>query len=231
VLGFLAVRNERLRLPAVLDHYRRLGIDRFVAVDNGSDDGTEDLLGEMLDVRLYRATGSYGASSFGLDWLHPLLDELADNHWALTFDADELFVYPRCEQVGLHDFCSFLDRADNDSVFAIMLDMYSDKSIAATSYHVGESLLETCPYFDPGPYDVMRDTTFPTVLLFGGPRRRVFWSLDTPLSPPCVSKGSTREMAARLPLQGWRTRDGLRASATRRREWRLAAFQISERLP
>ena len=195
VLGILAVRNERLRLPVVLDHHRRLGVDRFIVVDNASDDGTEDLLAAMRDVQLYRATGQYGACSLGWDWLHPLLDELADNHWILTFDADELFVYPRCEQIGLQEFSGFLDRAGSDSVFAIMLDMYSEKSVTATSYRPGESLLEACPYFDSGPYDVIRDAAFPTFRLLGGPRRRVFWSPDTPLHPPSVSK---------IPFLRWR---------------------------
>jgi hypothetical protein len=84
ILGFLSVRNEALRLPAMLNHHRRLGVDQFVIVDNDSDDGTRDLLAAMPDVQLYSAPGSYAAAGFGHGWLHPLLDALADNHWALT---------------------------------------------------------------------------------------------------------------------------------------------------
>jgi glycosyltransferase involved in cell wall biosynthesis len=194
VLGFLVVRNERLRIPATLDHHRRLGVDKFVVVDNGSDDGTLDILNAMPDVRLYRTTDSYSARQFGLEWLHPLLDEIGQNHWTLTIDADELFIFPNCERVGLHDFCRFLDRSGADSVFAILLDMYSDKSIAATSYQPGNSLISTCEFFDPGLYQILRRNVFPTFELNGGPRRRRFWRPDTPFVPPTVSK---------VPLVKW----------------------------
>jgi len=194
VLGFLAVRNEALRLPAVLDHHRRLGVDQFVIVDNDSNDGTRDLLAAMPDVRLYSARGSYAASKFGLEWLHPLLDELADHHWALTLDADELFVFPCCERLTLHQLCHFLDREGSDSIFAILLDMYSRSSIAATAYRQGEALLDSSPFFDPGPYAILRDSLFPTFELRGGPRARAFWTPTTPFFSPTVSK---------VPLVKW----------------------------
>ena len=195
ILGFLAVRNEALRLPAVLDYHRRLGIDQFVIVDNDSDDGTRDLLATMPDVRLYSVSDSYAASSFGLGWLHLLLDELADNHWALTFDADELFVYPRCERLTLPQLCRFLDREGSDSVFTILLDMYPESSIAATAYRQGEALLDACPFFDPGPYAILRSPWFPTFELRGGPRARAFWTPATPFDSPTVSK---------VPLVKWK---------------------------
>jgi hypothetical protein len=195
VLGFLTVRNEALRLPAVLDHHRRLGIDQFVIVDNDSNDGTRDLLAAMPDVRLYSASGSFAASTFGLQWLHPLLDELADNHWALTLDADELFVFPRCERLTLHQLCDFLDRRGSDSMFAILLDMYSQSSIAATAYRQGEALLDASPFFDPGPYAKVLAPVFPYYELRGGPRARAFWTPTTSFVPPTVSK---------VPLVKWR---------------------------
>ena len=39
VLSFTTLRNEEMRLPFFLDHYRRLGVGHFLIVDNGSDDG------------------------------------------------------------------------------------------------------------------------------------------------------------------------------------------------
>ena len=194
ILGFLSVRNEALRLPAMLNHHRRLGVDQFVIVDNDSDDGTRDLLAAMPDVQLYSAPGSYAAAGFGHGWLHPLLDALADNHWALTLDADELFVYPHCERLTLPQLCRFLDREGSDSVFTILLDMYSQSNIAATVYRQGEPLLDACPFFDPGPYTIVRGPLFPTFELRGGPRARAFWTPTTPFFPPTVSK---------VPLVKW----------------------------
>src|SRR5262249_15628935 len=44
IVVVIAVRNERLRLPYLLEHHRRLGATRFLVIDNGSDDGSVELL-------------------------------------------------------------------------------------------------------------------------------------------------------------------------------------------
>ena len=44
ILAFVTLRNERVRLPYFLEYYRRIGVGHFLIVDNGSDDGSRDLL-------------------------------------------------------------------------------------------------------------------------------------------------------------------------------------------
>ena len=41
-------------LDDFLRHYRALGVDRFVVLDNGSTDGSVDLLARQPDVDLYQ---------------------------------------------------------------------------------------------------------------------------------------------------------------------------------
>jgi hypothetical protein len=69
ILLFSTVRNERVRLPYFLTYYRRLGIDHFLIVDNGSDDGTREYLADQPDVsRLVtppRATSSRASAWTG----------------------------------------------------------------------------------------------------------------------------------------------------------------------
>jgi Glycosyl transferase family 2 len=193
ILAFAAVRNEALRLPYFLDYHRALGVDRLFIADNGSDDGTRDLLLARDDVHVFEATGSYAASNYGMDWMNALLGAFAENHWALTLDADELLVYPHCETVGLHDFVRYLEMESTDSLKGFLLDMYSGGAVRETIYRQGTPFLETCPYFDSDSYrEVGRDG----IPVRGGPRHRLFWEgRGLPKPSPVLKK---------TPLVKWR---------------------------
>jgi glycosyltransferase involved in cell wall biosynthesis len=197
-------RNEALRLPYALEYHRALGVDRFFVVDNGSTDGTLDLLLQTRDVHLFSTDESYAASNYGLAWINPLLAEFAVGHWQLTIDADELLVYPDCERVDLHVLTERLDAAGDEAVATFLLDMYGDGPIASTAYAAGDSLVAACPYFDGDSYDIASlDATHP-VPAIGGPRARVFWARSGSNRPP--------PYLAKLPLARWRERRAYGAS-------------------
>ena len=61
-------RNERVRLPFFLRYYRDLGVDHFLIVDNGSDDGSREYLAAQPDVSLWHTQAGYKAAHFGVDW-------------------------------------------------------------------------------------------------------------------------------------------------------------------
>ncbi|KZY31971.1 hypothetical protein A3731_22865 [Roseovarius sp. HI0049] len=60
------LRNEMLRLPAFLEHYRGLGVDRFLLVDNGSGDGSREFLLAQEDVTVFHTSQSYAESECGI---------------------------------------------------------------------------------------------------------------------------------------------------------------------
>ena len=66
ILLFATLRNEAPRLPYFLEYYRALGVDHFLIVDNGSDDGSADLLAEADDVSLWTTEKSYRQANFGV---------------------------------------------------------------------------------------------------------------------------------------------------------------------
>jgi Glycosyl transferase family 2 len=53
VLTFMNVRNELLRLPQTLDHYRTIGVSRFFVTDNGSTEGTKEFLLTQPDCHVF----------------------------------------------------------------------------------------------------------------------------------------------------------------------------------
>ena len=192
IRAVMVTRNEALRLPAVLDYHRDLGVGRFLMIDNGSDDGTIDFLLAQPDVHVFSSKASFAANK--MRWTNTVLDAHADKHWTLTIDADELYVYPHCERVKLAQFCRFLESAGARATLSLLLDMYSDKPIDETLYNAGEPLLDACRYFDPGPYSSIVAPLFPHVQYYGGMRERVFRHRQRTSRSPTLSK---------VPLVKW----------------------------
>jgi len=175
IRAFARCRNERLRLPAFLRHYRALGVDRFFMVDNGSRDGTVDYLTEQPDVHLFQTSNRYGQAGSGIDWMNALLTRFGTGMWCVTVDIDELLVYPGSEQAPLRTLTNYLDQRGVEALACMMLDMYPDRPLNATTYVAGDDPLAAAPYFDAGPYERRRVDLCPGVLIRGGMRERIFY--------------------------------------------------------
>lgn len=197
IRAFVAVRNEKQRLACFLKHYRGLGVDRFFFADNLSADGTIEFLLGQPDCHVFSAPGNYFAENVEPPrWTNALANVFGDGQWCLTVDADELFIYPHFDRVGLQEFCAFLDREKSQAVAAPMVDMYGSGPLAATRYSEGGHFLESCPYFDPEPGWIRQVEQCPGWQMFGGVRERIFWRGQPKKNlPPCISK---------VPLIKWR---------------------------
>jgi hypothetical protein len=175
ILAFATCRDERLRLPAFLTHYRSLGVDRFFIVDNDSSDGTPEYLAEQADVQLFATANRYSEARNGIDWLNALLSEFGVGSWCLTVDIDELLVYPGSERVSLHTLTEYLDHHGYEALACMLLDLYPSGPLNEYRYHAGDDLFEAAPYFDAGPYERSAVDLCPGVLIRGGMRERVFY--------------------------------------------------------
>ena len=68
IRAVMSVRNEILRLSQTLDHYRKIGVSRFFVIDNGSTDGTRELLTAQPDCHVFLTRNSYSEARLGLEW-------------------------------------------------------------------------------------------------------------------------------------------------------------------
>lgn len=174
---FVVERNERDRLPYLLDHHRRLGVGGFVVVDNDSDDGSATYLASQPDVVLWAASASYRAANCGAAWWDLMLRRYGVGRWCLLVDADELFVYPDSEHVGIVELCASLDAEGASAMRSLMLDFYSDRPLAETRYQPGTPFVEACPFFDHTPAHEIHPFDGPRFNITnygGGMRARVF---------------------------------------------------------
>lgn len=168
------VRNSASYLPAFLVHYRRLGVTRFVFVDDRSDDGTAELLAGQPDVDLFTSNVTYGASAYGRVWRDALFTRYGRGRWYLNVDADEFLMFPGCETRGLRDFIADLERAGLKRGLAPMLDLYPDGPLREAVYDPARHRhpLEVSPLIDGEGYEIAPEKF--TLAVRGGPRTRLF---------------------------------------------------------
>ena len=196
ILAFATIRNEMGRLPWFLRHHRDLGVEHFLIVDNGSDDGSTDWLAAQPDVSLWTTPHGYKASRFGVDWLTVLLMRHGHGHWCLTLDADELFVFAHHDLRPLRALTDWLDLTGRSSMGALMLDLYPGGALGEGAQDPEAHPVAAIPWFDSGNYVMIRQPKLRNLWVQGGPRARAFFAAD-PRRAPTLSK---------VPLVRWNRR-------------------------
>lgn len=193
ILLFCTIRNERDRIDWFLKHYRNLGVDHFLFVDNGSDDGTLNTLLAQPDASVWSTHASYRASRFGLDWLNWLMLRHARGHWCVVADADELLIYPHWQTRPLRALTDWLDIEGQPILPAMMVELYPKGPLHTAHVPPGTDPLMALHWFDPGNYTIARKPLLDCLLIQGGPRARVFFE-GQPNRAPTLTK---------LPLVKW----------------------------
>lgn len=122
---YTCVRNEMLRLPWFLDYYRKLGVQKFVVIDNGSSDGSFEYLLRQEDVYLFFTKQNYFASFVGMTWVNYLTKIFSRNGWAIYVDPDEALVYDDYENRSIIELISLLGKGSYDAMWGYMIDMFS----------------------------------------------------------------------------------------------------------
>ncbi len=193
IILIATLRNERKRLPYFLDYYRKLGINHFLVIENGSDDDSREFLEQQADVSLWSTPASYKRAAYGVHWMNYLLRKYAVGHWILCVDVDEFFVYPHCDTRPLSALTDWLDACSIRSFGTMLLDMYPKGKIETASYTEGDDPVSVTPYFDAGNYSFSMNAKYKNLWIQGGPRQRVFFA-DKPSFGPALNK---------IPLVKW----------------------------
>ncbi len=180
------LRNEMYFLPEFLSHYRKLGVERFVFLNDRSDDGSVEYLcdqsdtvvvesaltfGDTFEISIYPAERVIKYSAKHL-WRSLLHKNFANDRWAIRVDLDE-FIHLPCGMC-MQDLVALLEKQDCRAVFGVMLDVYP-KNISALNeqnqaYHLD---LSTTWYFDGEQHLCLRKNKEPRVV-HPGARARLY---------------------------------------------------------
>lgn len=182
---FAMLRNESLRLPYFLHYYKKLGVDRFIFIDNGSTDDSPEIILNDDQSHLFCTDEIF--KHYG-NWNEILFNKYGVGNWCVAVDLDEFITYPHIEHIDLKKLCKALDERQYNALPCFLLDMYSDKPFIENKYTRGDDPLKTCSYFDADYHTEERTLLNPkkmkqyrAVRISGNMRKRVF-ELDENLS-------------------------------------------------
>jgi Glycosyl transferase family 2 len=186
------IRNEAAVVGDFLAHHRRVGVDRFVVLDNGSTDGTAERLAAEPDVDLYLVRRRF-LPPLKQGWINRAIAEYGHDRWYAYADADEHLVFDGCEDGGLGGLIAHAGRRGLRRVRGMLVDMYAPGPLLgpelgpelgpALGRELGTRrapggrravpLAEAFPLFDSDSY---RETLCKQrISRQGGPRWRRFW--------------------------------------------------------
>ena len=169
VLLFLTVFNGREYIDWFLAYYRALGVDHFFIIDNGSTDGTYEVILEAGDVSVFRQAGSFSDAACGVFWVNHLMRRYAVGHWAFHVDMDEAFVFPGSDAGrSLRDLIAYLEAGGYGTMAGMMLDIYPDR----LDPDPGGDPFAASRYIDTD-YVFNRNELPPYVFIQGGVRARL----------------------------------------------------------
>lgn len=168
-------RNDCKLLPAFISHYQRLGVTRFICVDDCSTDGSREWLLQQTDVDVWVSPLRYKDARRGRAWREELFRLYGKSRWYINVDSDEFLVFHNFEERTLKSVIRGLEQAGVSRLPAPMLDLYPNSFEDADV-----NLLSSRPpwllatQFDTSGYALT--TTNRAISVKGGPRGREFAS-------------------------------------------------------
>ncbi|MCO4796573.1 MAG: glycosyltransferase family 2 protein [Amylibacter sp.] len=164
------VKNDLPRIPWFLNYYRKMGIDRFVFIDNGSQDDSRTYLRAQSDVHLYHAHAPYYQGYAGVKWINQLSDQYASNGWVLYVDVDEALVFPRMETNTIKTLTRYMEENNQEALSGFMVDMFSNDIQEQDDADSPVDFMQNYRFFE-NSYQIIPAVLCPYKINFGGFRQ------------------------------------------------------------
>ena len=188
-------KNEIYFIQAFFDHYRSLGVERFIILDDQSDDGTREFLFQQADCMVLGSQKTFGEVTHILKkeipaytlWTNILIRKYAVDRWTLLVDIDEFLRLP--DGMILQELISRLEAARTNTLWASMLDVYPARSADLlemkheTTLNLGREW-----FFDGRPHLVFRKRGNYIRQDYPGSRARLMRHFRVPIKRPWITR-------------------------------------------
>lgn len=148
IVLFAPMRNERAFLPWFLAHYRAIGVERFVLIDNGSTDGSREYAATQDDVLLYATDDNFFRAASGMRWINHMIATHGQDNWCLFVDMDEQLIVPGMDEGGLRKLVTGMADRGEEVMSGYMLDTYPRRIADLYDWQPEQNPLEVVPLFD-----------------------------------------------------------------------------------
>ncbi len=181
LLVICVVRDGEQYVRPFVAHYRALGVRHIVFLDNGSTDGTADLLRGYDGVTVLQTDAPY--ERYENTMKRYLAERFSRDRWNLIADIDELFDFPYSDRLSLRAFLRYLNHHEYTAVVAQMLDLFADRPLSAAAAERDEDLGAIYRYYDisglvTGDHRLLDVRGSGIQFHWGGIRRTVFGTLN-----------------------------------------------------
>jgi hypothetical protein len=223
------MRNERFFLDAFFDHYRALGVEQFLVLDDGSSDGSVEFFRAQPDCVLFSSGLKYGTDiavkmpdgrvrrdRAGVFFKRVIGETFCRGEFGLYADADEFLLLP----VAVPDLATLYQKLAErtiDAVVASLVEFYPDSVRdlnGSPQPRTFADLARLYPYFDAVPLVKFRGG-LPPKRINGSASRRLFgrYGITLPAEPlPLAPRWLNRRLPRRpgksatmkTPLVRWR---------------------------
>ncbi|MEO6728260.1 MAG: glycosyltransferase family 2 protein [Candidatus Saccharimonas sp.] len=175
-IAICALNNSAQLVKPYIEHYKSIGVQQFVFIDNGSTDNTvatiRDASQDDTEIDIWSTDDRFdGFKAMG--WKQRMFLHYGLDKWYLNLDIDEHFVYPNSEVVDISSFANRATQLGQQTVGAMLVDMYPDADVTRIYFDETSKLREIYSYFDRDTYTLIPNSKY-NHRIFGGPRTRVF---------------------------------------------------------
>ena len=163
---FAIIKDEMYYLPAFVDHYRKLGVDKFFIFDDRSTDGSLEFLRQQPDCVVLHSDFTYGQqvelrgrwrfyrtrrARAGVEFKRLIPQMFSKGRWCVYADADEFLLLPHAFE-NLREYTAAFDRENIRLTLSTMTDFYPcnveslyEKSAIPKNF---DDLIRISPFFD-----------------------------------------------------------------------------------